>query len=378
MRVAIACLALSFLGAWGCSSGSQILSYENRELGPEPTSTTETFTVPIENTTLRIGIAVEAKLSDGTATLRLSRGESEPLLDKTFAVGAGSEAVVLPAVEEPTEILAVVELTDAIGQWEIAVVHIAPQSSLYLYLVSGLLVFAIVISAIRWVRRRFSARWRWLWVGAGLWFVAVALKATSALLLNEVVLESLEDLLPRWGYLVAGSAYVGFQSALFEVGLTIVAALIWRRLCASPARAINIGIGAGAFEAALVGVAPMAGVVAAFVGHELTTVALAHQSVITPVAWMVAPIERALTIPAHVASRVLIFYGVADKRIAPIAAGFALFMGIDMVGGGAHVAKLVGHISMWWIELAIVPFAVISLFALRWVIARWQPEDRVR
>ncbi len=38
-------------------------------------------------------------------------------------------------------------------------------------------------------------------------------------------------------------------------------------------------------------------------------------------------------------------------------AGFLIFTLLDGLAGGFHVAGMIGQISVWWIELAILPFA---------------------
>jgi hypothetical protein len=51
--------------------------------------------------------------------------------------------------------------------------------------------------------------------------------------------------------------------------------------------------------------------------------------------------------------------------------GFAIFTVLDGIVTAAHLAGAVGTISMWWIELAILPMALISIPILRWCYAEW-------
>jgi uncharacterized membrane protein YhfC len=234
------------------------------------------------------------------------------------------------------------------------------------------LVLLLVVGVVWVTRRRFKVRFRWLWVGAGLWTVAVVLKIVSSILTMDAVMEALEAAVAHGAYVVLGSAYVGIHSAIFEIGLTIVAAWLWRKLIASPARAVTIGVGAGAFEAMLLGLAAIGGAIMVQVGNEQTLVALAHQGASTPLAWLIATVERGLTIPAHVASRALVFYGFAHTRRRPVLLNIILFAVIDTVGGGVHVADLVGRISMWWIELSFVPVAALSFYVIHWVVRHWR------
>jgi len=61
---------------------------------------------------------------------------------------------------------------------------------------------------------------------------------------------------------LGGGLFLGIQSSLFEIGLTFLAVLIWRQLGRDADRAIGIGIGAGAFEALLLGIASFIAILA--------------------------------------------------------------------------------------------------------------------
>jgi len=53
--------------------------------------------------------------------------------------------------------------------------------------------------------------------------------------------------------------------------------------------------------------------------------------------------------------------------------GFLLFAALDSVAGLAHIGELLGEVSMWWIELSLVPFAALSIPILRWCLSHWPP-----
>jgi uncharacterized membrane protein YhfC len=95
----------------------------------------------------------------------------------------------------------------------------------------------------------------------------------------------------------------------------------------------------------------------------------------TPLYWLAGPVERIIAILCHASTRALILLGVCKKRYIFVLWGFLLFTLLDGVAGGVHVAGLMGKISVWWIELAIVPFAVVSVLVLIWCYRRW-PEER--
>jgi len=358
----------------GCSSSSEVLVDQRGEVGPEPSSKTERFAVRIADLDRPVGVSASAGLKSGGGVVRLSGPDGEELFAAELDADHGSDAKVLGSIPSG-DLQVTVELEEAVGKWHVTVLHTSEQEALRVTLTAGLLVLLLVAAVVWITRRRFEERFRWLWIGAALWAVAVLFKVVSSFLAMEPVLEALEGALPHWLYIAAGSVFVGLHSALFEIGLTIVAAYLWKSFWASKDRAMTIGVGAGAFEAALIGLSSIGGAVAVMVGVQELIVAVSSQCATTPLAWLVAPVERALTIPVHVASRLLVFYGVARGRRLNILLGFVLFMLIDAVAGGAHVAGLVGRVSTWWIEAAIVPFALLSLYAILRVTRSWNKTE---
>ncbi len=239
----------------------------------------------------------------------------------------------------------------------------------------GMMIVAVV-AVVLW-QRIARVQIRWYWVGAGLWTVAVAMKVVCALLSNAPVLSTLKGL-PHPLYVALGALFVGVQSSVFEMGLTLMAVLVWRQLGRDAGRAITIGVGAGAFEAFLLGMAPVVATTVALTvvqGPEMdkAKAQLAALAATTPLFWLIGPVERTIAILCHASTRALILLGVSKKRYLLIVWGFLLFTLLDGVAGGVHVAGLMGKISIWWIELAILPFAVVSLPILIWCHRRW-PE----
>jgi len=247
-----------------------------------------------------------------------------------------------------------------------------------LYLVPGLgMILVAVVAVICW-RRVSRVQWRWFWAGAGLWTIAVALKILCAILANERVIGLVKEHLPFPLQVVVGGLFVGIQSSVFEMGFTLLAVLIWRSFGQTGRRAIAVGVGAGAFEAFLLGLASLISVImflAGAPGTEKIGEGLASTAASMPLFWLAAPVERVVAILCHASSRALILLGVAKKRSLLVLYGFLLFTFLDGVAGVAHVAGWVGSISIWWIELAVLPFGLVSIPVLHWCYRRWnEPE----
>jgi uncharacterized membrane protein YhfC len=243
--------------------------------------------------------------------------------------------------------------------------------ALYGQVVSGALMMLVALAAVLawWFHSR--VQWRWFWAGAGIWTVGVALKFAVALPLNPV-------LFGKSGHAVGlklwiGSAYCGLMTGVFEIGITLAAALVWRRLVAEPARAVAIGLGAGAFEALLLGLAACAGSLVALASGqtELMLKSLAGISAHTPLLWLAGPVERVISILAHTASRVLVLRAVAGRRWLGFWAGFGWLSGVDLLAGVALLTGMTTSGSLWLIELMILPFGVLSVPLTRWAVRRW-------
>lgn len=246
------------------------------------------------------------------------------------------------------------------------------MSNLTLFMVSAAGMVAVGIASVIGWRRISREPLRWFWAGAGLWTVAVAVKVAVALLTNKAVLTFLHRSVSRPFEILAGGCFVGIQSSLCEIGFTWIAVLIWRQLGRDANRAIAIGVGAGAFEAILLGLAGAAGVIAAATsvpGTETARHAI-ETAMAAPFAWLVGPVERILAICVHASSRALVLLGVTRRKPAWVFWGFLIFTMVDAIAGAAHVSGFIGKFSTWWIELALLPLALVSIPILRNLHAR--------
>ncbi len=198
-------------------------------------------------------------------------------------------------------------------------------------LISGALMLVVGIASIETWRRCANVRFRWFCAGAGLWSVAVVVKLIVALLADEAVLAFLKSALPRGGYLLIGSAYLGSWSALCEIGAVVLAGERWKQLATDRDRAIAIGVGAGGFEAALLGCV----VVVVALVDVLTTASLGVGAISTDpgALWLVGPVERIIAILCHVSTRLLALTGLAARRRPLVIAGFLLFALLDGLAG---------------------------------------------
>jgi len=255
---------------------------------------------------------------------------------------------------------------------------VSGDTNLQLSLISAVGMIVVAVAAVIYWRRVSGLGWKWLWAGAGLWAAAVAFKIAVALLTNAAVIGFLKDQLPQPLFVVVGALYIGFQSSLCEIGFTWLAVLKWRQLGQNADRAIGVGVGAGAIEALLLGVASLVAISTALAhleGTDAMRTEIDKLADVTPIFWLVAPAERIIAILCHVSTRALVLLGAVYHRPSIIFWGFLLFTLLDGMAGAAHVSGVMGKISVWWIELAILPFALVSIPILKWCRRRWPNEE---
>lgn len=210
---------------------------------------------------------------------------------------------------------------------------------------------------------------RWFWAGAALWAVAVAWKMLCARMIDKPVIGFLHAHLSYPALVIVGGLFTGFESSLFEMGVTILGVLIWPSLGQGAGRAIAIGIGAGAIEALLLGIY---GLVVGFVRHAgrsrspIPSKQIVIEDTATPLFWLVAPVERTIAVLCHASSRALVILGATNGNFAMIFWGVVLFALLDGVAGAAHISGKLETISLWWIEFALSPFALASVPILMW------------
>ncbi|RKX31437.1 MAG: YhfC family intramembrane metalloprotease [Verrucomicrobia bacterium] len=236
--------------------------------------------------------------------------------------------------------------------------------------VSSFLMIAVAVTAFAGCRRLTRVSTRWFLAGAAVWLLAVVLKFVCAILFNQAVLAEIRRLSSAPACQFAGAVFLGVESSLFEMGITLLAVMIWHRWGRPMARAIAIGIGAGAFEALLVGGAALASVTWAASGAAAAAEmrqALSTFQHSTPLFWLVGPVERIIAILCHGASRALILSGYARRTRWRIVGGFALFALLDSVAGWIQLSGKMGTVSMWKLESAIIPVGILSAVVLVWL-----------
>ena len=244
-------------------------------------------------------------------------------------------------------------------------------------LLAGLGILLISLASVVIWRNVSRLGIKWFGVGALLWAVAVPPKILFFWLGSPRVLGPLKEGLPYAYFIAAAGLFVGIVSSAFEVGVTWGAARIWPRLGRDAGRAIAIGLGAGAFEALLLGLAALGGALAiAMAADAEDTEEILRIAATTPLFWLVPPVERLFSLLGHASTRALVVLGVAKGKPLMVCWGFLLFAATDGVGGAFLVTG--SHESHPWLaELAASPDALIGIPILWWCYRRWRDGGEV-
>ena len=88
---------------------------------------------------------------------------------------------------------------------------------------------------------------------------------------------------------------------------------------------------------------------------DMRLVSEVYLSQMTPLLWLVGPVERILAILCHASSRTLTLLTVATGRWAFFWYGFLLLSAVDAIAGCLYVTDIIGAINMWWVELMLRP-----------------------
>ena len=337
------------------SARAEMLLDVSGELGPEPESKVEQFPFQVLEPKTRLGLSAEVDVSEGTWKLRILDPAGETITSMSCGAWLRLQNQPQGTIREAGEATLEVSTENAVGTWHVTLSDLpAPKGFALLFLPGPLMVMVGLAFVLGW-KVRSRTQWRWFLAGAGIWTVGVAPKFLWAFLLHKPILEGLKASMPHPGYVATGGIYIGLLTGIFEIGVTLFACLIWKAMARDPKRAVAVGVGAGAFEAILVGLVVL-----------LATA--------TPVASLIPPVERVIAILCHTSSRTLVLLSVARRRWSFFWYGFAIMTAIDAIAGGAILSGAAGRISMWWIELAIAPFALASLPIIAWCLRHWPQQ----
>ncbi len=356
-----------------CAAGSAQQNYVvlDERSGPEPRTATRQFPFVVSESETKLYLDFHIDLTAGKVTVRLLDAKGETLREETTEKDLTVQGT--QPISKAGRYHLELDEQAAAGRVQLHVYPVLPAAAARVTLISGAGMVLVVAASVLYARRKLNMGWRWLWAGAAVWTVGVALKFACGFALNKPVLHALKAGLPAAAYLPVAAVYIGLLTGVFEIAVTLAAAFIWRKMAAEAARAVGVGVGAGAFEALLLGLVSLGtgAWLATGTAPEGVVAPTGAVTLLTAVAWLCAPVERVVAILCHTSSRALTLLTVATGRWRYFWLGFAMMTAIDGIAGYFLLSGKVGTLSTWWIELAIVPFGLVSVPLISWCVHRW-------
>jgi len=347
---------------------------------PDKDSNLYSFEFTLSNNESRMIFDFKSELENGEVNIWLGGGGYEVIGNYTNDRAFEYSDVIFGPLNNSEPIVVRVSTKNAVGKWTIQLTEMSPGNMLVSILVSGALIIIIcVVLLIGW-KVKSNSSFKWPLIGAGAWFAGVVLKFGFAYLFNNPILEVLKESFGQTGYLSLGSIYIGLLTGVFEIGVTLVFVLLIKGIYENAQRGIGIGLGAGTIEALLLGfsqIGAFAMVISGSPGSSDIITGLVNATVHTPLVFLVAPVERIIAILCHTSSRALVVLSVVRKKQIYFWAGFLIMTAIDAIAGYAHLAGYVNTVSTWFIELALLPFAIVSIPIIKWCIKNWENKITV-
>jgi hypothetical protein len=262
--------ALAIMLTIACVAGrarADALLDQKGEFGPEPQSQPRRIAFEVPADTPRLSLDTAVTLTQGKASVQVVSPKGAKLFDASTGGRMTLNGSLVQTAGEAGTFHAVLVPEKAVGTWTVTVRAAGPidPRGAYFMLVSALGMMAVGGIAVGIGRFTWRAAWRWFWAGAAVWTVGVALKFAWAILLNKPILGAMKTGLPDGVFLALGSVYIGLLTGVFEIGVTLIAGLVWRGMARDAARGVAVGIGAGAFEAILVAVPALVGAITCLV-----------------------------------------------------------------------------------------------------------------
>ncbi len=353
--------------------GRLLLEHSDTET-PDKDTSLYSFEFTLSENNSRMVFDFKSELESGEVNIWLGGGGYEVIGNYTNDGAFEYSNEVFGSLNNSEPIVIRVSTKKAAGKWTIRLTEMSSRNMLVSILISGFLIIIIcVVLLIGW-KVNTNSSFKWPLIGAGTWFVGIVLKFGFAYFFNNPILELLKESFGQTAYLSRGSIYLGLLTGVFEIGVTLVGVVFIKGIYENAQRGIGIGLGAGTIEALLLGfsqIGAFAMVISDSPGSSDIITSLANATIHTPLFFLVAPVERIIAILCHTSSRALVVLSVVRKKQIYFWVGFLIMTAIDAIAGYAHLAGYVNTVSIWYIELALVPLAVASILMIKWYYEKW-------
>lgn len=345
---------------------------ETQALGPEPTDQVRQCSVEIPEAG-RFVVYLSRALSAGQVSFHILGPVGETVQQIPAQQESGFDCIEL-AAEQAGTFQVIAQAKEAIGQWRVLVCKAPAAEEMRPLLIRAVIMLVIAVLAVGVCRVVSKAGFGWFLAGAGVLVAAFFAQQLVANAFHPKVLGALQSGLPGWGLVTLGTLYLAATAALCGVGVVYLAARTWPALARTAMRALAIGVGGASLKTIYLGL-PMLLQYRYLTSDQQGAASTAVQILLvwspTKLIALTGVVEPLMDVFCYTAACALALLSVAWWRGRLFWGGVLLMMGINLLGGYLAMTQLAGRISLWWMELFVLPFALISLAILRWCLARW-------
>lgn len=335
---------------------------------------TEYFSIDVAQDNDPIGIDFRGTLKKGELIVQITDSEGISVFERTVSEQQFkiNEVVSLPAGKYQ---LAVAWSAATKGSynvhWQPGQVDIPILTPLIFLPGVGMTLVGIIF-IIYGVRR---GGWKYCLLGAGFWTGTVVIKFVWAILLNSGIYQFVTKEIAGLPGQLLFSLYVGLLTGFTEVLITWLVLrytklgqVVWQR-------ALAFSVGFGAFEALLLGLVGIIGMVTGFfIPDQIAVSDLRSLARANELIYDLAPIlERFFTVWVHTLCNVLLFYGAIRKQGRWFWMSFIFKSAIDTAAGYAQISGQLESLAfLWLIEAIVAVFGIIGWWGVRRIQARYQ------
>lgn len=245
-----------------------------------------------------------------------------------------------------------------------------------------ILMFILAFGIAAFISRKFQIGWRLFWIGAATFILSQIGHIPFNAGLTQLFVKGILPSPPATWQLPFNAVVLGLSAGLWEELTRYAVYRWWAKDARSWRKGLMLGAGHGGIEAAIIGGLVMMGFINMLAARNMDlstiytgeTLAQAQQQISTywNAAWyepLVGALERAFTIPAHIAFSILILQVFTRKQTRWLWAAVGWHALID-----AGAVYLNGTYGVWITEAAIGVTALINLFLI-WRLRQPEPEE---
>lgn len=355
-----------------------VLVNERGDLGPTPQTQRFSFFFDLPAGDTRVAVTFSAQLKTGKGAFRVLDAKGETLCEKGVEQGRSSLNAMLGPFPETGRARAEFSAQESAGEWRAVVVEAPKPQDLAPLRYSGPLMMGVAVLLALWWRLRTRTPGRWFWLGGALWLVAQFLIILRNTWLDPIALNAIKASVSFNAYALLDAIYSSAFTGVLEIGVLVLWGILWRNKLSNARCVLALLVGVITAQAFVQGLGTTIHRSFSFSANAPELQAALYTDTVprlmaTPLLWLAQPVECVLTIGCGLGVCTLALMGIASKRGTYVWRAVLLLTIYHTIPAAFWRSGMVGKVSTWWMVLALVPLAALSLFIASWCWRTW-PE----